>query len=229
MPSKVHKLTDEWKKHISESNKRFWSTKEGKELKHLTGMYGKHHTENTRKRISKSLKGKNFIPQENRKGMLGKTHREESKQKIRKALIGHKVSEETRQKIRMKNLGRKPPIEEINKIRRFWKNEQNAQEMFRKFNKRPTKIEQFFIDYFKQNNLPYKYVGNGKFWIEGKCPDFVNVNGKKICIEVGSKNEKKWRYNSFEQYIQERSEHFLEYGWKVSFYWIEDFKDSPKQ
>jgi len=52
-------------------------------------MYGKHHSEITKQRISKGMTGK-----QNRK----KPHSEETKQKISKALMGHQVSEETRAK-----------------------------------------------------------------------------------------------------------------------------------
>ena len=39
------------------------------------------------------------------------------------------------------------------------------------------------IDLINKYNLPYKYTGNGKFILGGKNPDFVNVNGEKICEE----------------------------------------------
>ena len=50
--------------------------------------------------------------------------------------------------------------------------------------KRPTETEKFMIDLIKKYDLSYKYVGNGSFLIGYKNPDFVNINGQKICIEV---------------------------------------------
>ncbi len=43
--------------------------------------------------------------------MKGKTHLEETKEKIRKALLGRKISEETKEKLRnLKNKGEKNPM-----------------------------------------------------------------------------------------------------------------------
>jgi hypothetical protein len=117
------------------------------------------------------------------------------------------------------NNGRKQSKEHI---------ERRMRKVFESMKRRPTKVEQFFIDYFNQKNLPYKYVGNGKFWIEGKCPDFVNINGEKEVIEVGSKDEKRWRYGNVQKYISNRTNHFRKYGWRVNFYWIEDYIQIPK-
>lgn len=55
------------------------------------GMYGKIHTEETKKKMSASLKGN--------KNCLGRTLSEESKQKIREKHLGKFVSEETKKKI----------------------------------------------------------------------------------------------------------------------------------
>jgi group I intron endonuclease len=55
------------------------------------GMYGKKHSEETKKKMSASSKGN--------KNCLGRTLSEESKQKIRKKHLGKFVSEETKKKI----------------------------------------------------------------------------------------------------------------------------------
>ena len=55
------------------------------------GMYGKKHTEETKKKMSASSKGN--------KNCLGRTLSEESKQKIREKHLGKFVSEETKKKI----------------------------------------------------------------------------------------------------------------------------------
>ena len=47
-----------------------------------------------------------------------------------------------------------------------------------------TKPEIEFERICKKHNLPYKYTGNGDFWIEDINPDFVNCNGKKVAIEI---------------------------------------------
>jgi len=82
--------------------------------------------------------------------------------------------------------------------------------------KRPTSLEKQFNDWFIIHyNTPYKYVGNGKFNIENKNPDFVNVNGEKICVEVRPSHMCHiWNGCSPEEYAQQRREHFAKYGWK---------------
>ena len=56
-------------------------------------MYGKHHTEETKQKISEAKKGKSS----NRKGCH---HTEETKQKISESLNGKILSEETKEKLR---------------------------------------------------------------------------------------------------------------------------------
>jgi len=75
--------------------------------------------------------------------------------------------------------------------------------------KRPTSLERNLIKFFAAHNLPFKYVGDGSFLIGFKNPDFVNTNGRKIVIEVSNayfrRNTPNW--------VRERKEHFLKYGW----------------
>ncbi|MEK6885263.1 MAG: NUMOD3 domain-containing DNA-binding protein [Nanoarchaeota archaeon] len=51
------------------------------------------------------------------------------------------------------------------------------------FVKKPTKPEQTFIEIIRQNELPYKYVGNGLVSIGKRNPDFIH-NEKNIVIEI---------------------------------------------
>lgn len=70
------------------------------------GIY--KHSEETRKKISKSLRGK-IVSDEHKKHLslalkgnkncLGRKHSEETKKKIRQSNLGHKISEETRKKM----------------------------------------------------------------------------------------------------------------------------------
>lgn len=77
------RLTEEWKKHISESlkgNNAYW--------------YGKTFSEEHKKHLSESHLG-----QESARGMLGKKHSEETKRKMSESRMGHETSQETRDKI----------------------------------------------------------------------------------------------------------------------------------
>jgi len=57
-------------------------------------------------------------------------------------------------------------------------------EIMKRFYIRPTKLEKIFMKLCRKNNLPFRYVGDGSFWIGNANPDFVDSNGKKICVEI---------------------------------------------
>ncbi len=86
-------------------------------------------------------------------------------------------------------------------------------------NKKPTFLEKKFNDLVNKNNLPYKFVGNGSFLIGGYNPDFVNINGKKIAVEIyysyfktnmGKKDISEWK--------DKREAIFKSYGWDTVFF-----------
>lgn len=67
-------------------------------------------------------------------------------------------------------------------------------------------------------SLPYKFVGDGKFFIENKCPDFINTNGKKIAIEAYSPTHKEFfRKEGLKNWMKNRTKLFKEYGWSIIF------------
>jgi len=82
----------------------------------------------------------------------------------------------------------------------------------------PNNFEKFFINIFNKYNLDYKYVGDGSFWINKKCPDFINANGLKILIEVFYDYYKIKNYGSIKNYINERKTLFGKYGFDVLFF-----------
>jgi len=96
--------------------------------------------------------------------------------------------------------------------------------------KRPTKLEQKLIGFIEEYNLPFKYCGDGSLIIGGKNPDFVENDGRKICLEIGNKEEKsisrKGRnYNSWQEYEKQRIEHFAKYGWKCIVIWENELSE----
>ena len=88
-------LSDETKKKLSEKAKERLKNKEN------NGMYGKHHSEETKEKISKSSNNKG-----EHNPMYGKKHSEETKEKISKSLKGNLLSEETKEKISKANKGK---------------------------------------------------------------------------------------------------------------------------
>jgi len=93
-----------------------------------------------------------------------------------------------------------------------WRNKEYKEKqiklMLKGLFKRPTSLEKQMIDVIQRHNLPYKYVGDGSFWIGFKNPDFININGKKVCIEVGN------TYHHQGDWSKQRIKHFAKYGWK---------------
>ena len=80
-------------------------------------------------------------------------------------------------------------------------------------------LETKFQEIINGYNLPYKYVGNGKFFIERKNPDFININGEKKAVEVyARKHKEKMKGITINQWKNERKKVFAKYGWELLFF-----------
>lgn len=182
----------------------------------LQPRYGKSHSEETKNKIGLSNRKPNLLLK-GHKFNLGRHHTKETKQKLRKINLGVKrpqiskiVSERNRINNPMKDPKTAKKHSETMKIK--WKDifyrDKVIKNTLKGLFKRPTSLEKQMIEIIKRNNLPYKYTGDGSFLIGYKNPDFINTNGKKICIEVANTIHHK------EDYEQKRKEHFAKYGWK---------------
>jgi len=79
-------------------------------------------------------------------------------------------------------------------------------------------LEEKVLRAIKKYNLPYKFVGNGKFFIERINPDFVNTNGRKLAVEVYWKRHKDQFRDGGEKYWKEKRLQILnKYGWDIIF------------
>lgn len=101
LANKGKKLSLEHRGAISESRRGIWSGDLNPKhinppIGELNSFYGKHHTEETRKKISDARK--NYAGENH--PLYGKHHTEETKRKISKSLSGREVSEETKIKLR---------------------------------------------------------------------------------------------------------------------------------
>ena len=180
------------------------SLKNGDALK-----YAVPRTEETCRKISESKKG---IPKSDAhkakisqtlKGMQGRKHSEESKLKMSESRKGIVFSDAHRKNISKANKGRKLTKEWIkNSLRR----------------RAPSSLEVKFQAIIDKLQLPYRYVGNGDFLIERKNPDFININGEKIAIEVYAKIFKLKHAESIEQWKYDRQNVFRQYGWEIIFF-----------
>ena len=181
--------------------------------------FGKHHSNEAKKKISKTKKGQVSW---NKGGTLS----EETKQKISKTnkenspWLGKHHSEEIKKKISKANKGKHRTKETRKKI--------SIARQHQHFPKHHTKPELIFEEICKRNNLDFHYVGDGSLWI-GKNkklnPDFIEANGKKICVEIMGAY---WHSPLLNKKIPERAlqsyrkKHYLKYKWIPVFIWDTD-------
>jgi len=228
MVKKGYKQTEEHKKKISlalkgkhfslktEFKKGHIISKETKKKMSLAKLGNKNPTKKleTRKKLSKTLKGKYKSKEHKRK--LSETRKRLFKEgKLKPINKGKKFSKETKEKL---SLSRKNQWQDPNSTYNTKEyREKNFKARLKGLIKRPTSLERNMIDIIKKHNLPYKYVGNGNFILGGKCPDFINVNGEKIAIEVFNSYWKIKDYKSTKNYKERRSNYFKKFGWKTIF------------
>jgi len=97
---------------------------------------------------------------------------------------------------------------------------------------KPNGLEKRLIKVFKKNNLPYKYVGDGKIWIVKKNPDFLNTNGKKEVIEANGcywhgcpKCYPNGGYKGVKDNSKRISSHYRKFGFECKNIWEHDITD----
>ena len=170
--------TEETKKKIgeanSEANKGYRHTKEAKikmsEKKKGKNhpLWGKHLTKETKRKMSEANKGN--------KNWLGKHHTEETKRKISEIRRGYKHTKETKRKL-------------SKSVKQLWQNSEYRNETVKaqmlgnqiKPNKPELQLQGILNELYPND---WQYVGDGKVILNGFCPDFININGKKQIIEM---------------------------------------------
>jgi len=162
---------------------------------------------------------------------------EETKLKIRrtKAKNQYRHSAETKAKISLSLLGNTRTLgykttEKTKKIlseisRRHMQDPEFKNRVIRatiKANrKRPTNPEMKVLEAVEKYSLPYRYNGNNAgFVLAGCCPDFVNINGDKIVIEVWGDY---WHRNDNPA---DRISRFAKYGFGTLILWESHIKES---
>lgn len=100
----------------------------------------------------------------------------------------------------------------------------------KKIPKHHTLPERIFEEICKKNSIPFHFVGDGQLWIGKKTklnPDFIEANGKKICVEVMGRywhspllNSNVARYAN----LNYREMHYKKFKWQPVFIWEDDLK-----
>ncbi len=188
------------------------------------GLKGKPKSEVHRKNMSLAHKGKPLSEEHrnnislNHKGMEGKHHTEEARHNISLASKGKKHSEERKQK---RSLAQK----------RLWGDTEYAKRQFKAQGVKPNKAELLLNDILEKNyHGEWKFVGDGAFWVNGKNPDFLNINGLKMVIELFGCY---WhgcpicfpKYSDRND-LEERIEHYKKYGFNCLIIWEHELNDN---
>ena len=105
-------------------------------------------------------------------------------------------------------------------LKRLWKDPKYIQNQMRARGVRPNKYEEQ-LRLILGEILPgeYQYVGDGQFIISGKCPDFININGKKKIIELWGDY---WHKG---ENPQNRIDIFKPFGFDTLIIWTNELRD----
>lgn len=198
---------------------------------------GKKLSEETKKLIGSYHKGK--VISDEQKAFLSKLHKgrknsEEHNKKIGDSHRGSKRSVEARKRMseaqkRINSTGIRQDLK-INKKRsitmldKFKNDETYLDNWIASCKLKPNKLELLFNDLL-QEMFPneWKYVGDFQFFLGGKNPDFMNVNGKKKLIELFGDY---WHQG---EDPKDRINHFKQYGFDTLVLWESEIKNNLEE
>lgn len=244
MKGKTH--TEEAKRKMSEklsgANNPHLGKHHSIETKHKISEANRNPSDVTRGRMSESAKRRG-ISKETRikinESLKGRRHSEATKKKMSDTHKGKIVTEETKKRmseaarIRQRKLWADEYYREMmlprlrEGIKKVHQNEEAQRKRFKSLVKKPNAPEQILIGIINKHNLPYKYTGNGEFVLGGKCPDFINTNGKKEVIEVFGRvfHSPLFTFRKtmpYHQTYEGTIEHYKKYGFKCRIFWDTD-------
>lgn len=155
------------------------------------------------------------------------------KERIRRATIKRWADPEERKKLMdgIQLANQDPILREMRSIRMQVGNPMSRRDVVDKIlhslvksqKKYPNKEEKMIGQFFRDNNIPLTYCGDGSFILMGKIPDFVNIE-KKVVVEYNGRfwhSENEW--NDAYDDSKERIEHFAKYGYTCYIIWDDEF------
>jgi len=184
-----------------------------KRFENNSGHKGHHHTVEAKKKISKALQGRNpwnsmEDPEEAKRNLSkvkrGKLLSREHKENLKKSF--------TKERRELHSLIQKKHFQDENFIKKFVQGSKVS----------PNKTELMLIELLSQLNLKYEYVGNYKIWIEGRNPDFIDKDAKKIIEFFGYRHREEFTKEPNSAHEDKRVKHYQKYGYNCLVLWDED-------
>jgi len=207
-------------KALSEGKMRYWKNKKRPDVSGKNHhLYGKHRTEDTRKKISDSKKGWKMSESQRMsisKRMSGKNH----------PMWGKHPSEKSIKKMSISHMGNNPSKETRIKLSKsttkLWKTREFVKKVHKSAQIKPNGSELKLLSMLN-TNFPdeWKYVGDFSCNIDGKNPDFININGQRKIIELFGNwwhSERKTGMNEHEHEFS-RIKHFRKNGYDLLVVW----------
>jgi len=238
-------------KHSPESIKKMRNAKLGKKASSETRdkmseshkgekhhMYGKHMPQETKTKLSKSLKELYQTP--NGKEIRAKI---DEINKGNHHHLGHKNSPDVIAKMSEIKTGKIFSQETRNRMsetgKELWKQEFHRNKLVKAsrlaLNISPNKPETYLLDLLdKQYPNEWKYVGDGQVIICGRNPDVININGRKSVILLHGDYWHLWRHQknnpelTKEQVEKDDVAFYRVYGWDCLIIWENELKDIPQ-
>lgn len=176
-------------------------------------------TDGMRKKWSQATK-RQWANPKSRAILLATSQSPEANRKRSEAMKGHTFPAERNEKVRQAAL-------------RQWQNPVTRERIvqallnMRSPNKQELQLQAVLDSHFPNE---WKFVGNGQLIIAGLCPDFVNVNGKKLIIEFfgkywHSKVNPKYNESCNEDY---RIQAFAKFGYKTLVIWDNELSNESE-
>lgn len=193
---------------------------------------GASHTKEAREKMSKSRKGvplseshKKSIGIASKKVWAKKTDIERAQwgKNIGIGEKGHKKSDESRRKMSIAKKGKRiSPATEFTseKMKAKYRDPIYIKKMQKAWAIKPNKAEILMLKLLDElYPEEWKYTGDFSMTINGKCPDFVNCNGKKLIIEYWGDH---WHRG---EDPQDRIDAFKPFGYNTLVIWGHELKN----
>jgi len=226
------KYSDESRKKMSFSHKGKVISKEQKE-KIALSLLGKLKTKEAIEKTRLSHIGSKWSEETRKK--INRNKSDDHKRKISESLKGRsnialkgrsqsgKVKKEKSERMKLffsTKEGRKKAANFSILVKKLWLQDDYVKKQILSRNIFPNKTEISFLSIL--NDLypsEWKYVGDGQVIINGKCPDYININGQKKIIELFGD------YWHKDQNPEDRKAIFAPFGYSTLVIWESELKD----